>query len=109
MFYIVICFYFFFFFSSRRRHTRSLRDWSSDVCSSDLIAPLAVWDRMHGDPGGTGSFVRYWQRHGLSSTVITPRSEEHTSELQSRRDLVCRLLLEKKKTKKKQLINTITL
>src|SRR5438874_13488187 len=30
---------FFFFFSSRRRHTRSLRDWSSDVCSSDLIDP----------------------------------------------------------------------
>src|SRR5690349_24675375 len=27
---------FLFFFSSRRRHTRSLRDWSSDVCSSDL-------------------------------------------------------------------------
>src|SRR6266536_5608073 len=27
---------FFFFFSSRRRHTRSTRDWSSDVCSSDL-------------------------------------------------------------------------
>src|SRR5699024_11719723 len=26
-----------FFFSSRRRHTRSKRDWSSDVCSSDLI------------------------------------------------------------------------
>src|SRR5699024_11645406 len=31
----------FFFFSSRRRHTRSKRDWSSDVCSSDLpITPL---------------------------------------------------------------------
>src|SRR5437868_8639925 len=29
---------FFFFFSSRRRHTRSKRDWSSDVCSSDLWA-----------------------------------------------------------------------
>src|SRR5215204_5106320 len=29
---------FFFFFSSRRRHTRSLCDWSSDVCSSDLGA-----------------------------------------------------------------------
>src|SRR5690349_15000004 len=27
-----------FFFSSRRRHTSSLRDWSSDVCSSDLAA-----------------------------------------------------------------------
>src|SRR5207247_4908946 len=26
----------YFFFSSRRRHTRSTRDWSSDVCSSDL-------------------------------------------------------------------------
>src|SRR5690606_39442504 len=31
-------FYFFFFFSSRRRHTRFSRDWSSDVCSSDLTA-----------------------------------------------------------------------
>src|SRR5215204_1041339 len=30
--------FFFFFFSSRRRHTRSLCDWSSDVCSSDLLA-----------------------------------------------------------------------
>src|SRR5690349_22044799 len=33
---------------------------------------------------------------------VTQRSEEHTSELQSRRDLVCRLLLEKKKKKQKQ-------
>src|SRR3712207_8642246 len=30
-----------FFFSSRRRHTRYWRDWSSDVCSSDLLGPLA--------------------------------------------------------------------
>src|SRR3712207_3935960 len=30
------CYCFFFFFSSRRRHTRYWRDWSSDVCSSDL-------------------------------------------------------------------------
>src|SRR3712207_6879734 len=29
--------YYYFFFSSRRRHTRYWRDWSSDVCSSDLI------------------------------------------------------------------------
>src|SRR5690349_23987923 len=33
---------------------------------------------------------------------MTSRSEEHTSELQSRRDLVCRLLLEKKKKNKKK-------
>src|ERR1041385_9576373 len=31
--------YLFFFFSSRRRHTRCSRDWSSDVCSSDLRIP----------------------------------------------------------------------
>src|SRR5947207_10405592 len=36
---LLCCIYgFFFFFSSRRRHTRSLCDWSSDVCSSDLQA-----------------------------------------------------------------------
>src|SRR5699024_11906146 len=33
--FLVICD---FFFSSRRRHTRSKRDWSSDVCSSDLCS-----------------------------------------------------------------------
>src|SRR5699024_3951179 len=32
----------FFFFSSRRRHTRSKRDWSSDVCSSDLRMAVAI-------------------------------------------------------------------
>src|SRR5438105_15520176 len=31
-----------FFFSSRRRHTRSTRDWSSDVCSSDLLTAPAM-------------------------------------------------------------------
>src|SRR5256886_4942289 len=34
--------YFFFFFSSRRRHTRFDCDWSSDVCSSDLISVGAL-------------------------------------------------------------------
>src|SRR5208282_6123897 len=32
----ILFYFFFFFFSSRRRHTRCYRDWSSDVCSSDL-------------------------------------------------------------------------
>src|SRR5581483_11807531 len=35
-----MCYCGFFFFSSRRRHTRYWRDWSSDVCSSDLAVPL---------------------------------------------------------------------
>src|SRR5437870_11084349 len=36
VFLFMLCF---FFFSSRRRHTRWPRDWSSDVCSSDLLRP----------------------------------------------------------------------
>src|SRR5690349_22696333 len=39
-YYLFVFFSFFFFFSSRRRHTRSLRDWSADVCSSDLGSEL---------------------------------------------------------------------
>src|ERR1039457_5369911 len=35
-----VCDCIFFFFSSRRRHTRLQGDWSSDVCSSDLLAPF---------------------------------------------------------------------
>src|SRR5690349_25032874 len=50
--------------------------------------------RPRGAPGGARVSSR---REGLHRE----RSEEHTSELQSRRDLVCRLLLEKKKKKKK--------
>src|SRR6266403_3771844 len=45
----------FFFFSSRRRHTSSLRDWSSDVCSSDLadpdLAARLAFDRRDYDLG----------------------------------------------------------
>src|SRR5437899_8756245 len=40
-----------------------------------------------------------------ASPVVAPRSEEHTSELQSLRHLVCRLLLEKKKTNKRHRLN----
>src|SRR5437868_94345 len=50
-----------FFFSSRRRHTRSKRDWSSDVCSSDLaahrqgVAPVYnAYARVTGDPAFAG-------------------------------------------------------
>ena len=36
------------FFTSRRRHTRSLCDWSSDVCSSDLNEQKETFDNMEG-------------------------------------------------------------
>src|SRR5438034_3121317 len=51
--------FFLFFFSSRRRHTRSLCDWSSDVCSSDLnsigldgMNQLILFRAMQGICGG---------------------------------------------------------
>src|SRR5436190_14622326 len=46
---------FFFFFSSRRRHTRSLCDWSSDVCSSDL--PLGDFELVQEKIGWMVSFT----------------------------------------------------
>src|SRR5690349_21905932 len=98
----------FFFFSSRRRHTRSLRDWSSDVCSSDLIhaAPMrGIWSAPCTRERAECSERADMDVHPLIDHRPDPdhpgRSEEHTSELQSRRDLVCRLLLEKKKKKNK--------
>src|SRR2546422_1131755 len=42
-----------FFFSSRRRHTRCSRDWSSDVCSSDLIVADAANQAVTGWPRTT--------------------------------------------------------
>ena len=37
VFFFFFFFFYIFFFSSRRRHTRYIGDWSSDVCSSDLL------------------------------------------------------------------------
>src|SRR5690606_41209557 len=66
-----------FFFSSRRRHTRFSRDWSSDVCSSDLMPVLSVTadearDLRHGKR-------LVGQRDRLTASdvaAIDPRSEE---------------------------------
>src|SRR3989442_10623161 len=43
---VVVFFFAFFFFSSRRRHSRCGRDWSSDVCSSDLERARAMEGSM---------------------------------------------------------------
>src|SRR5204863_6161618 len=51
--------------------------------------------------GRIGPMVARSPLRRTGRTARAPRSEEHTSELQSRRDLVCRLLLEKKKKKHK--------
>src|SRR2546422_8536199 len=104
-------FFFFFFFSSRRRHTRCSRDWSSDVCSSDLPwTACGATRRSLATASSTSPCLRTSSRRARwrVATACTGRatagrsgrrSEEHTSELQSRLHLVCRLLLEKKKKK----------
>src|SRR5690606_40245559 len=56
---------FLFFFSSRRRHTRFSRDWSSDVCSSDLHA-------VHLTMPGRGR-----QRHGIEIVAHQLLAELH--------------------------------
>src|SRR5690606_41056452 len=107
-----------FFFSSRRRHTRFSRDWSSDVCSSDLLNLKAV--KLMLTAVAVGSLIVYplsalglvsiggktlyvlgvlagGAVFGLGFAIAGYRSEEHTSELQSRENLVCRLLPEQKK------------
>src|SRR5256885_6733483 len=106
---------FFFFFSSRRRHTRLQGDWSSDVCSSDLVraghvashvcADAVAYLVRRGCPAKERAERAPHPRHRGRSALCrhsfrarARRSEEHTSELQSPCNLVCRLLLEKKKT-----------
>src|SRR2546422_5430406 len=85
----------FFFFLMIRRPPRS------------TLFPYTTLFRSYGlCTGGAGKRSRRWarpcwpgcpSRRRWTSTTTEPRSEEHTSELQSRLHLVCRLLLEKKK------------
>src|SRR5438067_9575142 len=75
-------------------YTLSLHDAPSDL---DNQAPVIVCPAditQNTDTNACGAIVSYTAPVGTDSC---PRSEEHTSELQSRFDLVCRLLLEKKK------------
>src|SRR5437588_11580817 len=80
-----------FFFSSRRRHTRSLCDWSSDVCSSDLAATTsycisnapAQYDvvaaqKMLASAGfhRQGGKLTDPHGHAISLDISVPRSEE---------------------------------
>src|SRR5438067_6389942 len=69
---------------------------------SSPLFPYTTLFRSGGRAAGRRWRARRARRHGLRESLGAPggehdRSEEHTSELQSRFDLVCRLLLEKKK------------
>src|SRR2546429_7069052 len=82
------------------RFTQTASGHDMDHYADDLAALTEHLDLRHavhvGHSTGGGEVVHYLARHGDSRV----RSEEHTSELQSRLHLVCRLLLEKKKKKK---------
>src|SRR5690349_23513285 len=90
-----------FFFNSagapRHLHSFPTRR-SSDLLEGDLRSRRCNEAEVtHGPTGRLSSPAARCQKNGPATT--NDRSEEHTSELQSRRDLVCRLLLEKKKKK----------
>src|SRR5690606_41133853 len=82
--------FFFFFFSSRRRHTRFSRDWSSDVCSSDLpggrLSPSdpmlksqpAICSAVAGAPrfGSASSGAMSSSAGAFEGSIAKPRSEE---------------------------------
>src|SRR5690554_3018934 len=74
--------------ASRKTKILFVNDGSSDK-SQELIEAIC---QRHAD----FTFISFKENRGLSA-AIKARSEEHTSELQSRPHLVCRLLLEKKK------------
>src|SRR6266498_4933710 len=64
---------FVFFFSSRRRHTRCGRDWSSDVCSSDLIPPGESTDYSSEQERRTAP--KAWQKRGKQDRLRIDRTE----------------------------------
>src|SRR3712207_8539755 len=67
-----------FFFSSRRRHTRYWRDWSSDVCSSDLVFKTCALGRSATPPRqqSASASKRSRRREGRRYTPRGGRSEE---------------------------------
>src|SRR5204862_6152716 len=90
-----VCFLFFFLMT--RRPPRSTLFPYTTLFRSNAGKGIEVDVRVHDLPTHVMDHV---VKIGLRNLLMDPgRSEEHTSELQSRRDLVCRLLLEKKKKK----------
>src|SRR5205814_3728547 len=94
----------------RDRHGRGLlHPGHQPVAGLDQLGPLLrgvhLRELLDVGPGREGERVRRRDHHGTRLPV--QRSEEHTSELQSLRHLVCRLLLEKKKNKNITLLRSI--
>src|SRR5205807_9829028 len=82
-------FYYFFFFNDTA---------TTEIYTLSLHDALPIWTVKLEETGGTKPSMAATVR--VPANVAEPRSEEHTSELQSPCNLVCRLLLEKKKKNK---------
>src|SRR5215204_2190239 len=74
----------FFFFSSRRRHTRSLCDWSSDVCSSDLSALAEEVEVLTGERTDTSELVRKAEERAASALDLRSQLDERIENLERR-------------------------
>src|SRR5699024_11518957 len=73
-----------FFFSSRRRHTRSKRDWSSDVCSSDLTSVATVVmafdeEQVKNTIEGTGFVISRNMGTSITACTWTNKKWEHST------------------------------
>src|SRR5438309_8006515 len=91
-------FFYFFFFSSRRRHTRWNCDWSSDVCSSDLLLVSQYKPTMA--PAALIPKATVLRAPGRSRGVKVPRSEERR--VGKSVDLGGRRIIKKKKEEDKK-------
>src|SRR5690606_39785795 len=97
LFYIVPLF-FFTVAAPTEIYPLSLHDGSSDLITLSASSQSSAFRCTRLSTGSFSRASRYWVRV-KNGCLLVRRSEEHTSELQSRENLVCRLLLEKKKKK----------
>src|SRR5947207_9455167 len=90
-------FFCFFFFSSRRRHTRSLCDWSSDVCSSDLGTKISCVFSFWPECGNLQRVNRIKLRQQLfGGAKLLDREDECTQHPRIGGAQILRLILERR-------------
>src|SRR5687768_18466778 len=100
IFCVISCSFFFFFLVIRRPPRSTLFPYTTLFRSASRPVRRSLCRERHslGDAARDGSGEPESRARSIDPATGGTRSEEHTSELQSRLHLVCRLLLEKKKT-----------
>src|SRR5438034_11825537 len=107
MFALILCYFYYFFLTD----TATTKIYTLSLHDALPICLRRIWANFATRAGERSCWTACWilsviVRLGMPCTInfcdTAWRSEEHTSELQSHSDLVCRLLLEKKKKKNKK-------